>query len=45
MKINYPLLPKSNRSLIAGQFWAIPLKFGNYACGRVLDIPDAQATD
>ncbi len=43
MKIEYPLIPKSNRSLIVGQFWAIPLHSGKYACGRVLDIPNTEA--
>ena len=35
----YPFVPKSNRWLEAGQFWAIPLSNGRFACGRVLDVP------
>jgi hypothetical protein len=36
--ITYPLVPKSNAFLLPGQFWAIPLSDGRYACGRVLEI-------
>jgi hypothetical protein len=32
----YPFVPKSNRNLMAGQFWAIPLANGRFACGRVM---------
>jgi hypothetical protein len=35
----YPFVPKSNRWLEAGQFWAVPLSDGGFACGRVLDVP------
>jgi Immunity protein 26 len=35
----YPFVPKSNASLRAGQFWAVPLSDGRFACGRVLDVP------
>ena len=35
----YPFVPKSNRFLEAGQFWAIALSNGRFACGRVLDVP------
>lgn len=35
----YPFVPKSNRWLEAGQFWAVPLSDGRFACGRVLDVP------
>jgi hypothetical protein len=35
----YPFVPKSNRWLAAGQFWAVPLSDGRFACGRVLDVP------
>ncbi|GAB2942827.1 immunity 26/phosphotriesterase HocA family protein [Hymenobacter coalescens] len=38
----YPFLPKSNRFLLPGQFWAIPLSSGRFACGRVLDVPPAE---
>jgi hypothetical protein len=32
----YPFIPKSNAYLRAGQFWAIPLSDGRFACGRVI---------
>ena len=35
----YPFVPKSNRWLQAGQFWAVPVSDGRFACGRVLDVP------
>ena len=35
----YPFVPKSNAYLRAGQFWAVPLSDGRFACGRVLDVP------
>lgn len=34
--MNYPFTPKSTSYLEPGQFWAIPLSNGNYACGVVL---------
>ena len=34
----YPFAPKSNAHLRAGQFWAVPLSDGRFACGRVLDV-------
>jgi hypothetical protein len=34
--IEYPFVPKSTASLVAGQLWAIPLSNGRFACGRVL---------
>lgn len=36
---HYPFVPKSNAHLRAGQFWAVPLSDGRFACGRVLDVP------
>jgi hypothetical protein len=36
---SYPFVPKSNRWLKPGQFWAVPLSDGRFACGRVLDVP------
>ncbi|WP_177177281.1 Imm26 family immunity protein [Bacillus sp. MUM 116] len=36
--MEYPFKPKSNRFLIPGQFWAIPLNSGKFACGRVIQI-------
>ncbi|MGG1639131.1 Imm26 family immunity protein [Paenibacillus sp. NRS-1760] len=38
MSITYPFKPKSNSSLFAGQFWAIPLSNGQFACGRVIQV-------
>jgi hypothetical protein len=35
----YPFVPKSNRWLEPGQYWAVPLSDGRFACGRVLDVP------
>ena len=36
-EVEYPFRPKSNRYLKAGQFWAVPLSDGRFACGRVMD--------
>jgi hypothetical protein len=33
---DYPFEPRSNAYLRAGQFWAVPLSDGRFACGRVL---------
>jgi len=38
MDIQYPFKPNTNKSLIPGQFWAIPLKDGQFACGRVIQV-------
>jgi hypothetical protein len=35
---DYPFIPKSNAYLEPGQFRAIPLSDGRFACGRVLAI-------
>lgn len=41
--MEYPFRPKSNRFLLPGQFWAIPLENGTFACGRVIEIePDSR---
>ena len=32
----YPFEPKSTRSLTPGDYWAVPLSDGGFACGRVL---------
>jgi hypothetical protein len=32
-------VPKSNRFLRPGQFWAIPLANGRFACGRIMAVP------
>ncbi|MDB5265361.1 MAG: hypothetical protein JWM39_74 [Parcubacteria group bacterium] len=37
----YPFVPKSNAHLTPGDFWAIPLQDGSFACGRVLEIPES----
>lgn len=34
----YPFVPKSTKSLIPGQFWAVPLSDGTFACGRVIAL-------
>lgn len=45
MDIKYPFKPKSNRYLIPGQFWPIPLDNGDFACGRVIEIePNSRRT-
>lgn len=36
--MNYPLIPKSTSRLTPGQFWAVPMATGSFACGRVLQI-------
>lgn len=38
MSISYPFKPKSNRYLVPGQFWAIPLDNSKFACGRIIEI-------
>jgi hypothetical protein len=35
----YPLVPRSNRQLRPGQYWAIPLSDGRFAAGRVMAVP------
>src|SRR5438132_14028833 len=37
--ITYPHLPKSTSTLRPGQYWGIRLAGGNWACGRVLQVP------
>lgn len=37
--MEYPFEPRSTAHLRSGQFWAIPLSDGRFACGRVLDVP------
>ncbi len=34
----YPFVPKTNANLEPGQFWAVPLSDGRFACGRVLSV-------
>ena len=34
----YPFVPKSTASLVPGQFWALPLSNGLFACGRVIQL-------
>src|SRR6476661_4005553 len=41
----YPFVPKSNRYVEAGQFWALPLSDGRYGCGRVMAVPAFGAKD
>ena len=33
----YPFVPKSSVKLTPGDFWAIPLRNGRFACGRVVE--------
>lgn len=35
----YPFVPRSNRHLRAGQYWALPLLNGCFACKRVMAVP------
>jgi Immunity protein 26 len=35
----YPFTPKSSAKLRPGDFWAIPLQDGSFACGRVIELP------
>jgi len=37
----FPFSPKSNAKLCPGDFWALPLRDGSYACGVVLQLPPA----
>jgi hypothetical protein len=39
----YPYVPTTNASLEPGQFWAVPLSDGRFACGRVLRIDRQRA--
>jgi hypothetical protein len=34
----YPFVPRSAQALLPGQFWAIPLSDGSFACGRVVQL-------
>jgi hypothetical protein len=34
----YPFVPKSSKRLAPGDFWAIPLRDGRFACGRVVEL-------
>jgi len=44
--MNYPYTPKSTSYLEPGQFWAVPLSNGNYACGVVLaKLSNGQKTE
>lgn len=38
MKRQFPYVPKSNKGLEPGDYWAVPLSDGTYAAGRVLEI-------
>ncbi len=38
----YPFVPRSNAYLRSGQFWAIPLRDGRFAAGRVVHIDRTQ---
>lgn len=41
----HPFVPKSTAHLIAGDFWAVPLSDGRFACGRVLAVEWPQDDD
>jgi hypothetical protein len=43
--VAYPFTPKSNRHLSPGQYWALPLRDGRFACGRVMAVPAFGPTD
>lgn len=36
--VSFPFVPKSTKQLAAGQFWAVPLVDGRFACGRVIRL-------
>lgn len=36
MEKKYPFQPKTNKDMLPGQYWAIPLKQKKFACGRVI---------
>ncbi|WP_044256578.1 Imm26 family immunity protein [Rhodopirellula sp. SWK7] len=36
--MDYPLVPKSTSKLSPGQYWAVPMANGRFACGRVLQL-------
>ncbi len=38
MNVKYPFVPKSTSYLEPGQFWAVPLSNGKFACGVVLQL-------
>lgn len=37
-------MPRTNRDLRPGDFWAIQLECGRYACGRVVQLPPPDGT-
>ena len=40
-EFGYPSIPRSTAHLVPGQFWAIPLEDGRFACGRVIQLQSA----
>ena len=44
-EVQCPFTPRSNRNLLPGQFWAIPLLNGRFAVGRVMAVPAFGAKD
>jgi hypothetical protein len=42
MPLRYPFTPKSTAQLLPGQFWAVPLSDGRFACGRVLQLAGSE---
>lgn len=45
MTAPYPYVPRSNARLRPGEFWAIPLKTGRFACGIVLAVARVPSPD
>src|ERR1700761_1096261 len=41
----YPFVPKSNRHLRPGQFWALPVSGQRFGAGRVMAVPAFGPTD
>lgn len=35
----FPFIPRSTVTLRPGDFWAVPISDGSFACGRVLELP------
>lgn len=41
----YPFVPKTTRHMKPGQFWAVPLSDGRYACGYVVAVDRTRRVD
>lgn len=42
--ITYPFIPKSNRYLLPGQYWALSLSNGQFGAGRVIQVSTENRT-